>query len=202
MAVKVGDAARRLIEALSRSGSPQQAVAAARDLADAADAALQTAVDRARAADHSWREIGDVVGTSRQAAFQRFGHPVDPRTGTPMSRDVLPGAADRAVAIFVWHNEGRWEEILAELDENMRGRHDPALMARAWAGMVGLFGRLEQIGEPFAHRAGDDTFVDMPLHFEAGDAKGIVRFSSDGKVAGMAIRPASPDRDADLRSLK
>jgi hypothetical protein len=34
--------------------------------------------------------------------------------------------------------------------------------------------------------------VDVPLHFEAGDAKGIVRFSDDGKIAGMAIRPASP----------
>ena len=54
-------------------------------------------MDRAREAGQSWREIGAVLGTSRQAAFQRFGHPVDPRTGKLMARDVPPEAADRAV---------------------------------------------------------------------------------------------------------
>ena len=73
-------------------------MAAARELSAATGAALQEAVDRARAAGHSWREIGDVLGTTRQAAFQRFGHPVAPRTGAPMSTDVPPGAADRAAA--------------------------------------------------------------------------------------------------------
>lgn len=75
----------------------------------------------------------------------------------------------------------------------MRRRLSADLMARAWASVTGMFGRLERIGEPFTLRAGNDTLVDVPLHFEAGDAKGIVRFSADGKVAGMAIRPASPD---------
>jgi hypothetical protein len=37
-----------------------------------------------------------VLNTSRQAAFQRFGRPADPRTGQPMVRDLLPGAAVRA----------------------------------------------------------------------------------------------------------
>jgi hypothetical protein len=71
---------------------------AARERAVAASVALQDAVDRARDAGHSWREIGAALGTTRQAAFQRFGHPVDPRTGTPMSHDVPPDAAGRAVA--------------------------------------------------------------------------------------------------------
>jgi len=39
---------------------------------------------------------------------------------------------------------------------------------------------------------GDAVLVEIPLHFEAGDAKGIVRFNRDGQVAGLAIRPASP----------
>jgi hypothetical protein len=104
VADRVGAAARRLVTEFGRAGSPQDAVAAARDLSAAADAALQAAVDRARTAGQSWREIGDVLGTSRQAAFQRFGHPVDPRTGGPMSREILPGAADRAIEIFTWHD--------------------------------------------------------------------------------------------------
>ena len=167
-------------------------MAAARELSAAAETALQAAVDRARAAGQSWRDIGEVLGTTRQAAFQRFGHPIDPRTGGPMSREIPPDAAARAVAIFDWHNQGRWQEILDELDDAMRARHDLARLSRGWAAMAGMFGRLERTGEPFARRVADDTVVDVPLHFEAGDAKGIVRFSDDGKIAGMAIRPASP----------
>src|SRR6202034_4600958 len=80
--------------------SALEAMLAARGRAVAANEALQDAVDRARDAGHSWREIGEVLGTTRQAAFQRFGHPVDPRTGTPMSHDVPPDAADRAVGLI------------------------------------------------------------------------------------------------------
>jgi Protein of unknown function (DUF3887) len=189
VSVRIADAARRLITELGRAGSPQDALAAARDLSAAGDAAMGAAVDLARAAGYSWRDIGEVLGTSRQAAFQRFGHPVDPRTGEPMSRDVPPDAADRAVTIFGWQNEGRWDEILAELDDRMRERLDANLLARGWAHMAGLFGRFEGTGEPFARRAGDDVLVDIPLHWEAGDARGIVRFDSEGKVAGLAIRP-------------
>jgi hypothetical protein len=192
VAARAVDAARHLADELSLPSAPYGAVAAARELSAAAETALQTAVDRARAAGQSWRDIGEVLGTSRQAAFQRFGHPVDPRTGAPMSREIPPGAADRAVAIFDWHDQGRWQEILDELDDAMRALHDQARLSRGWAAMVGMFGRLERIGEPSARRVADDTVVDVPLHFEAGDARGIVRFSGDGKIAGMGIRPASP----------
>jgi hypothetical protein len=189
VAAALAGAARRLTAELGRARSPRDALTAARDMSAAADAAMQAAIDLARAAGYSWREIGEVLGTSRQAAFQRFGHPIDPRTGEPMSREIPSGAADRAVAIFTWHNEGRWDEILAQLDERMRARHDADLLARAWAHMAGRFGRFEGTGEPFARRAGDDVLVDVALHWEAGDARGIVRFDSEGKVAGMAIRP-------------
>jgi hypothetical protein len=32
--------------------------------------------------------------------------------------------------------------------------------------------------------------VDVPLHFEAGDGVGFVRFDRGGKVAGLTLRPA------------
>jgi hypothetical protein len=189
--VRVKAAADHLLEASSHAGRPGDAVAAARELADAANAALQTAIDRARAAGSSWRDIGEVLGTSRQAAFQRFGHPVDPRTGEQMSREVLPGALDRALTIFGWYREGRWAQIVAELDENMSRVLDSGRLADGSARVAAMFGRLERFGEPFAFAAGDDTMVEIPLHFEAGDARGLVRFNSDGKVAGLAIRPPS-----------
>jgi hypothetical protein len=39
----------------------------------AARRALDDAVERARGAGASWSEIGQVVGMTRQGAFQRFG---------------------------------------------------------------------------------------------------------------------------------
>ena len=165
---------------------------AARERAVAANEALQGAVDRARDAGHSWREIGGVLGTTRQAAFQRFGHPVDPRTGTPMSHDVPTDAADRAVGLITCLAEGRWDEVAGELDERMRERIDATRLAAGWAHTVGMVGRFERMGEPFAHRAGDDTMVDVPLHFEAGEGVGSIRFDRDGRVAGLMLRPASP----------
>jgi hypothetical protein len=194
VASTIRETAGRLADELARPGAglPLAAMTAARELSAAADAALQAAVDRARAAGHSWRSIGDVLGTSRQAAFQRFGRPVDPRTGEPMTRAVPPGLAERAVAIFVAHTESRWEDILAELDENMRDHLDADRLAAGWAHTVAIIGGLERIGDPFAFQAGDYTAVNVPLHFEAGEANGRVSFDLDGKIGGLWIRPARP----------
>ncbi len=75
VAAAVQVSAQRLLGELADQGtdSPLDVVKAARQLSAAAAAAMQAAVDRARAAGHSWREIGDVLDTTRQAAFQRFG---------------------------------------------------------------------------------------------------------------------------------
>jgi hypothetical protein len=202
VASRVRGTVRHLMDEFERAGSATVAVTAARELSAAADTAMQTAIDRARDAGHSWREIGDVLGTTRQAAFQRFGHPIDPRTGAPMSREVMAGASDRAVRIFVCHLEGRWAEICEQLDERMSSRLNPDLMASAWARNAGMIGRLERIGEPFPHRVGDDTVVEIPLDFEAADAVGIVRFDPAGKVAGLAIRPAPANSEPPPGPLK
>ncbi|GEM_PF-469450 len=182
--------ARRL--AAASSGSPAAAVAAARDLAAAAGEALQEAVDRARAAGTSWREIGELLGTTRQAAFQRFGRPVDPRTGTPMSRDVPPGTTEKAVAILASLAEGRWEDARTDFDARMRGSLDTARLAEAWARTAAIVGRYEGMGEPHARYAGDHVLVEVPLRFEAGEGAGRVVFDAAGKVAGLWLRHA-PD---------
>ncbi|MGI8447368.1 MAG: hypothetical protein ACR2MP_09355 [Streptosporangiaceae bacterium] len=86
MAARIQRAAGRLVAELSHpaTGSPLEALAAARELSGATDAALRAAVDQARTAGQSWSRIGDVLGTTRQAAFQRFGRPglaADPQPG-------------------------------------------------------------------------------------------------------------------------
>jgi Protein of unknown function (DUF3887) len=192
VAVRVTATARRLVEEFTRGTLPVTAVAAARELSATAEAALQEAVDRARAAGQSWREIGDVLGTTRQAAFQRFGHPVDPRTGAPMSRSVAPGAAERAAAFLALFTAGRWEEVLGDFDEPMRSRHDVDRLATGWAQLIGTFGSYQGMGEVSPVPAGEGTVVDVRLDFEAGEAMVWVRFGGDGKIAGLRLHSASP----------
>lgn len=173
-----------------RGGSPLEALAAAQELSSAAANSLQGAVDRARALGHSWREIGDVLGTSRQAAFQRFGQPIDPRTGAPMRTDVPPGTADRAVAIVSSLAAGRWDQARADFGTRMSAALDAERLAGGWVRTVGLVGSYEGMGEPLARRAADHVVVEIPLHFEAGEAKARIVFDADGKVAGLWLRPA------------
>jgi hypothetical protein len=194
VAIRVGDTARRLMQELTGSGtvSPLEVVAAARELSAAAADALQTAVDRARGAGHSWREIGDVLNTTRQAAFQRFGRPVDPRTGTPMTRQIMAGAEDRAVEIIGCLIGGRWEDTRRDFDQKMLEIIDADRIAGAWAQTIGEVGRYERMGEPVAYQAADTTMVDVPLYFEAGDRTVRVAFGQVGKVVGLLIRPVFP----------
>ena len=42
---------------------------------------LEDAVAQARAAGHSWAEVGKALNVSRQAAFKRFGTVRNPFTG-------------------------------------------------------------------------------------------------------------------------
>jgi len=193
MAVRISDTARRLAGELGHpaAGSELAAVAAARELAATADAALQLAVDRARSAGQSWRGIGEVLGTTRQAAFQRFGRPVDPRTGAPMNRVIVPGAADRAGTILASIAAGQWEAARRDFGELMLASLDARRLAGAWALTIGQVGRFERAGEPAATPVPDGTVVDTPLYFEAGERSLRVTFSPDGTVTGLFIRPVS-----------
>jgi hypothetical protein len=187
--VRVADTGRHFIEQFTRGEAPGDAVAAARELSAAAEAALQAAVDRARATGQSWREIGDMLGTSKQAAFQRFGHPIDPRTGAPMSREIPARVAERAAEFLASFTAGRWEDVLGYFNELMRERHDADLLAGGWAGMLGRFGRFESMGEVSPVQAGDNVVVDVLLRFEAGEAMVMARFDPDGKVSGLRLHP-------------
>jgi Protein of unknown function (DUF3887) len=173
------------------AGSPLAAMASARELATLANTALQAAVDRARADGHSWKEIGDVLETTRQAAFQRFGRPVDPRTGEPMTSAVLPGAAEKAIEIFAHIAAGEWEAAREGFGPKMLEAVSASRLADVWVQMAALIGRYESMGEPFTRALGERTIVELPVRFEAGEATGRVVFDSDGSVAGLFIRPAA-----------
>jgi Protein of unknown function (DUF3887) len=164
---------------------PLDAVAVIRSLARVVEEGLREAVQQARQAGHTWAEIGDLLGTTRQAAFQRFGRPLDPRTGVPMAQEILPGAAERASSLFADVAEQRWDQARAGFNQQMSGRLDATALAGVWAQVVGTAGGYEGMGEPVAHQAGDYTVVDVPLRFEAADLTGRVSYDRAGQVAGL-----------------
>lgn len=87
-------------------GAPVQQLAGASVLADSlrarGDELLDSYVEAARASGSSWTEIGCSLGTSKQAAHERFGALADPLPGqapfglTGTAADVLTAAAAQA----------------------------------------------------------------------------------------------------------
>lgn len=168
-------------------GSAVDGVRRARELRDQADRVLAAAVALARANGGTWQEIGDVLGTSRQAAFQRFGRPVDPRTGEEMDRTTTPGAAERATEVFALLAAGRGEGVFAAFDERMAEAVGVQELGDVWAQVVAAVGTYEGPGEALARRMGPHTVVDVPLEFEAGRMTGRVTFHPDLRIAGLYV---------------
>jgi Protein of unknown function (DUF3887) len=195
LATRVEQAAEVLADALRHaSGLPSglSAVRLAVDLRQVADQALASCVRRARDAGHTWQELGETLNTTRQAAFQRFGRPagtaaVDPETGKTMTGEILPGAAERAAALFVALFEERDEQIAADFDETMRSQLPLEKLGEVRAQLADLVGRYENSGEPFARLIGKYTVVDVPLSFEAGEMNGRVSYDKDGKISGLFV---------------
>lgn len=188
------------VSAAAVGGAADSAAAVARihdalELRRSAEQVLGAVVDAARAAGCTWQQIGDALGTTRQAAFQRFGRPLDPRTGEIMDKTPLDGAQGRAAALFTALSAGRWEQVHAQFDETMAAALPPDKLAETWAMVVGAVGAFEHSGEAFVRRRADFTVVDLPLAFEAGDMTGRVSFRPDARVAGLFV--LDPEHVAD-----
>jgi len=172
--------------------SPLAAVSEALRRVRDAETTLRDAVEAAREAGHTWQEIGDLLGTSRQAAFQRFGRPTDPTTGASLAELKLPDAVQRAEALVAEIVECRWHEVRRDFDEPMRDAVDEEKLRVAWAQVAGSVGGYERMGQPYAWSAGEYTLVHVPLAFEAGERTVQVTYRENGQVAGLLIRPPDP----------
>ena len=76
----IGAARVALDDVPPRRLTPLAVVAVIRSLARVVEDGMREGGQAARQAGHTWAELGDLLGTTRQAAFQRFGRPLDPRT--------------------------------------------------------------------------------------------------------------------------
>jgi Protein of unknown function (DUF3887) len=184
-------AARDLLRHLlsEESRNPLDAIALIQGAASEIAEGMQTAVRRAREGGSTWAEVGQVLGISRQAAFQRFGRPADPRTGKPMAELILPGAAERGAALLADLMAGRWAQACRDFGERVAQKLDAEGAAVMWARLTAMIGQVEQVGEPLAYQVGDLTLVDVPLSFEAAERTARVTYDQDGKVAGLHFLP-------------
>ncbi|MFE5033916.1 DUF3887 domain-containing protein [Streptomyces sp. NPDC056683] len=168
----------------------------AQDVDVLAEQVLKLCVQQSRDAGHTWQEIGDLLGVTRQAAFQRFGKPIDPRTGEPMDKTVrMTDAAERAVQIATDVLEGRMDEARQSFNTEVLAAFTDEVRGDGLATVAGLVGAFEGFGEgePFVRRIGDYTVVDIPLRYEAGPMKARVAFDTDERVAGLFIlAPETP----------
>lgn len=172
---------------LTQGDDSSSAIGHALRIQAAADDVVRAVVQQARERGVTWQTIGDALGVSRQAAFQRYGKPIDPRTGEPMNTTPLAGATELARTIVDDLAAGRWQAITEQFDPMMRNSLSEEALAAAWAQIVGTSGAFEGQGEPVVTRAGDLTITNTPLSMEAGDYTARIAFRDDRTIAGLHI---------------
>ena len=172
---------------LTRSDDWADSIGRAVSMQAAADDVVRAVVQQARQRGATWQVIGDALGVSRQAAFQRYGKPIDPRTGEPMNTTPIPGVAELAASVIEDLTSGRWTRVTEQFDPSMRDGLSEDALAAAWAQIVGLSGAFEGLGEPEITRAGDLTITNTPLALEAGDYTARIAFRDDRTIAGLHI---------------
>jgi hypothetical protein len=110
-----------------------------------------------------------------------------------MNDTVLPGAADRATALFTDWIEGRYDQVVAGFDATMTAQLPVDQLTAAWNQILGLVGSYQRMGEPLVRQLGGYTVVDIPLTFAAGQMKGRVAYNAEGQVSGLFIvTPETP----------
>ncbi|RFA07527.1 DUF3887 domain-containing protein [Subtercola boreus] len=167
------DRTRLILDAIEMRATSEQIVVAA--------------VRQAREDGTSWQEIGDALGVTRQAAFQRYGKSIDPRTGAPMNTTPLPEAIGLANTVIDDLAAGRWGDVAARFDPKMREGLPVDALSAAWAQIVGQAGSFEAQGATESARAADVTITNTPLAFEAGDFIARITFRDDQTIAGLYI---------------
>ncbi|AXL10875.1 DUF3887 domain-containing protein [Microbacterium foliorum] len=176
-----------LLHSRESRATAMRLVGAAAGLKAEADRLLATSVEDARRAGATWQEVGDTLKISRQAAYQRFGQALDPRTGKAVAKDVPAAAIDRAIAVFAQLSAGDPAAVVADFDDQMTSAMTSEALGDTWASVLAAVGSLEKTGEPASHRVSGLVVIDVPLTFEAGEMIGKVSIRDDGRIAGLFI---------------
>ena len=163
-------------------------VAIAMELKTLVDQCLHDRVEQARAEKVPWQQIGDVLGITRQAAFQRFRNPDDPRGDNHMrtrSNNALIPKAEQAYRLL---DAGDYAAVASQMTFVVQRVLTERKVMDVWADVQTFAGSLESFGESFVRPSGRRAVVcETPLCFEAGDFVGRIAYNKHDKIVGMLI---------------
>lgn len=167
---------------------------------DRAKNELRATVQQARSNGHTWAEIGDSLGMSRQAAFKRFGEVTDPVTdqkitGAPMSIEKVQRTTEQ---VFDLISAGKYEDLERLIHPEARKELPASLIAETWARLLAEVGAKESYADthvvlPAGERIEEDaqllgTVVGVTtLNCEAGEMMGRVAVDDQLRVVGLLI---------------
>lgn len=161
---------------------------------------LEAAVDAARADGRTWADIGKELGMTRQAAFKRFGKPVDPVGGEPLTKRGVSDVRTITEHVFTLIATGD-QDGLAAIMHPVTARELPReRIAETWRTVLGEVGALQSLRDTRVEMPGgaelsdDDEVVGTvvgatTLVCEAGEMTGRVAVNEDGLVVGILIVP-------------
>lgn len=171
------------------SGQLLRAIAATRSLETIVDDTLRALVEQARAAGHTWAEIGEILHVSRQAAFQRFGGGRRPPAGEDAVELPVQDAVEHAVPVLQAFLDSRWDDARSTFDERMLQACSVELLADVREKVRREAGEVQTLGTPAVSVRDGYTLVDIPVALERADGFGRVVLNADRQVAGFFIRP-------------
>lgn len=169
-------------------------IAALEALRSLSETTLHAEVTEARDASVTWASIGQALGVTRQAAFQRFGakgKEVDARGGV-MQRTLLVEAPERAKEVVRAISESRVQGVIdACFGDEAAALLTTEKLTKAWGDLETSFGEWEDFGTEAAVVAGEYVVAETRLEFEAGSVTCRSSWSADGKLAGLFFVPVS-----------
>lgn len=172
-------------------GQVMRAIAATRSLDMVVEDTLRALVEHARAAGHTWAEIGDLLRVSRQAAFQRFGGGRRPSAGQEEGI-VAPveGAVEHAVPVLQAFLDGRFDDVRSSFGQRMLNACSVELLADVREKVRREAGEVQALGTPLVSVRDGYTVVDIPVALDRADGISRVVLDADRQVAGFFVRPA------------
>ncbi len=170
-------------------GQVMRAIAATRSLDMIVEDTLRELVGQARAAGHTWAEIGELLHVSRQAAFQRFG---GGRTAPAEQEIALPvdGAVEAAMPVLEAFLDKRFDDARAPFAQRMLDACSVELLADVREKVREYGGEVVALGSPVTAVRDGYTGVDIPVALERADGIGRVVLDADRQVVGFFVRPA------------
>lgn len=161
------------------------------------DRAIHAIVQDARNAGFSWQQIGDITGTSRQGAFQRFGGDTG---GVPAAQTLAPlpdapAAAAEVIAAFLGDDRDRFRGMMTKSVAAVLTERRTSAIRREIGDALGSLVAIETAGATVA-MMGDMTIVTVPIRFTRGGATGKVSLTPDRRILGFWIDPVPGEQGA------